>query len=161
MNKLIERNLIESGYKASVIISGGGSSFISNILKFPGASEFVVDAQIPYSKEALFECLKNKYPSFCNSYVATEMARIAYDRSVSLIKSKKKSLGIACTSALKTNRKRQGSDRAYASILFEKTQYNRFFSIPLISRENQESYLAQELLNYINDCLENYNASIN
>ena len=64
MNKLIERNLIGSGYKASVIISGGGSSFISNILKFPGASEFVVDAQIPYSKEALFECLKNKYPSF-------------------------------------------------------------------------------------------------
>ena len=78
-----------------------------------------------------------------------------------MIKSKKKSLGIACTSALKTNRKRRGSDRAYASILFEKTQYNRFFSIPLISRENQESYLAQELLNYINDCLENYNASIN
>ena len=56
MNKLIERNLVECGYKASVIISGGGSSFISNILKFPGASEFVVDAKIPYSKEALFKC---------------------------------------------------------------------------------------------------------
>ena len=45
MNKLIERNLVECGYKASVIISGGGSSFISNILKFPGSSEFIVDAQ--------------------------------------------------------------------------------------------------------------------
>jgi len=42
-----------SGRKASLAITGGGSGAIAELLRIPGGSRLLVEAQVPYDESAL------------------------------------------------------------------------------------------------------------
>ena len=52
-DNLILKEIINLNYKASLVIAGGGTSTISSLLLIPGASNFILEAHIPYSKKSL------------------------------------------------------------------------------------------------------------
>ena len=124
-DSLIE-TIQSSGFKAVIVVTGGGSGAVHALLSHPGASRFVLEAQIPYSPEALFDYLGEKLGQACSSEAASTLAQHAFERALIFSLSSKASfpiLGIACTSALKTNRERRGDDRAFVCIKSRKKEF--------------------------------------
>jgi len=149
-------NLIEaiqsSGYKAAIVVSGGGSGAVHALLSHPGASRFMLEAQIPYSPEAMFDYLGEKLDQFCSAEAAATMAERAFERALVFSLSSKAGfpiLGIACTAALQTNRERKGSDHAFACIKSRKGEIVRELELPASSRIEQEEAVGKALLSMV------------
>lgn len=102
----------------AMVVAGGGSAAISAILRQPGASRVVLDAQIPYSRESLGKYLGQLPASLCSAETARLLAWRAWSRAWQLAQTDQKSicLGLACTAALATQPPRRGSDRAHLAI---------------------------------------------
>jgi nicotinamide mononucleotide (NMN) deamidase PncC len=153
-------NLIEtiqsSGFKAVVVVTGGGFGAVHALLSHPGASRFVFEVQVPYSSEAMFDYLGENLDQACSSEAATTLAQRAFERALIFSLSGKVSspiLGIACTSALQTNRERKGEDRAFVCIKSRKKEFSRKLAIPSGSRAEQEAILSDAFLNLIAEAL--------
>lgn len=156
----VSDNLIEaihsSGYKASIVATGGGSGAVHALLSHPGASRFVFEAQIPYSPEAMFDYLGEKLDSFCSDKAAVTLASRAFERALVFSLSSKTGnpiLGISCTAALQTNRERKGSDRAFVCIKSRKETVVRELVVPDGSRLEQEAAVSKALLECLAECL--------
>ena len=137
----IER-ILDSGYKAVLVTTGGGSSTLNALLTMPGASRFVVDAQIPYSPEALSTYLGEEVEQSCSPLTAQKLAQAALKPQATGLKS----ISISCAAALQTDRERRGADRAFICIKTEQVEklYSLYFS--KTSREEQEALLSDWLL---------------
>lgn len=141
-----------SGYKAAIVVSGGGIGAVNALLLHPGASRFILEAQVPYSPEAMFDYLGEKMPQFCCAEAAATMAGRAFERALIFSLSDHAQdpiVGIACTAALQTNRKRKGSDRAFISLKSRKAELVREVKLPQGSRSEQDAALSREFLNFI------------
>ena len=77
----ILNEIINLNYKASLVITGGGSSTISSLLLIPGASNFILEAHIPYSKKSLERYLDCEVKTTCNTIVSIQLARTAKKKS--------------------------------------------------------------------------------
>lgn len=155
-NSLIE-NILGSGHKAALIISGGGSGAVHALLSHPGASRFVLESQIPYSPPAMFDYLGEKLDGFCSEVAAQTMAERAYERALIFTLTdgtKPPILGIACTAALQTTRERKGSDRAFFCIKSRKRETGCKLELEPVSRAEQEEIVSTAFLNFIADFLE-------
>ena len=75
---IIER-ILDSGYKAVLVIIGGGSTALNALLTTSGASRFVVEAQIPYSPEALSAYLGENPEQSVSPATARALARRAFE----------------------------------------------------------------------------------
>jgi len=139
----IER-ILDSGCKAVLVTTGGGSSALNALLTTPGASRFVADAHIPYSPEALERFLSEKPEQSVSLSTARALAEKAFNAgqagSLSCI------MGVACTAALQTDRERRGVDRAF--ICIKTKQVKRLYALHFskTSREEQEALLSDWLL---------------
>ena len=149
-------NLIEgiqgSGHKAALIVSGGGSGAVHALLSHPGASRFMLEAQIPYSPPAMFDYLGEKLDGFCSETAAQTMAERAYERALIFTLSDgvaQPILGIACTAALQTTRERKGPDRAFFCIKSRKREVAHKLELVPGSRAEQEEVVSKALLNFI------------
>ena len=109
--QLIE-SIQSSGFKACIVISGGGSGAVHAVLGQPGASRFVLDVQIPYCREAMNEYLGEIPESYCSEQTAQLMAETAFDHASRF---SDRPLGIACTAVLATTEARSDPDRAFIS----------------------------------------------
>lgn len=141
-----------SGYKAAIVVSGGGSGAVHELLSHPGASRFVLEAQVPYSPEAMFDYLGEKLDSSCSSAAASTMAARAFERALIFSLSSKSTfpiLGISCTAALQTNRERKGSDRAFLCIKSRREEVARTLELASGSRSDQEETLSAAVLEMI------------
>lgn len=136
------KRILDSGHKAVLVTTGGGSTALNALLTTPGASRFVSDAQIPYSPDALERFLGEEVEQSCSPKTAVALARAAFKFQVSGFKF----LSVSCTAALPTNRKRRGEDRAFICIKTGQTEtlYSLHFS--RTSREEQEVFLSEWLL---------------
>lgn len=152
-NQKIINELIKSNYKAVFVITGGGVSALSSILKTPGASAFVLECQIPYSKDALNSFLEESLDKTCTPQVSNQLALKAYHRAQNYSHESDLVMGIACTAALQTNRIRKGKDCAHLSLYFKNHSFSRCINLSHDSRENQEDILCYTLLNYIKECI--------
>jgi nicotinamide mononucleotide (NMN) deamidase PncC len=155
-NSLIE-GIQGSGHKAAFVVSGGGSGAVHALLSHPGASRFVLEAQIPYSSPAMFDYLGEKLDGFCSEVAVQTMAERAYERAlIFTLPSGDESpiLGIACTAALQTNRKRKGADRVFFCIKSRKREVIRTLELEPGSRDEQEEIVSAALLNFIAEFLE-------
>ena len=153
-------NLIEGiqacGHKAALIVSGGGSGALHALLSHPGASRFVLEAQIPYSSAAMFDYLGEKLDGYCSESAAQTMAERAYERALIFTltdAAKPLILGIACTAALQTTRERKGSDRAFFCIKSKAREAVRALEVGPGSRAEQEAFVSTALLTFIGDFL--------
>ena len=120
----IKEILINQNIKLAVSITGGGTSFIPKLLALGGMSSVLLDAQVPYSQEAVCkyvgEEIKEKFNSFI---VAEKMAKAAFVKCKELHGDDPKatSIGMAVTASLSYPGQREGRENSIYICLFDGT----------------------------------------
>src|SRR5260221_11672112 len=74
-----------SGRKAALAITGGGSGAVGELLRVPGGSRLLIEAQIPYDALALAAFLGFAPAQACSSDTAIAMAQSALARAARLM----------------------------------------------------------------------------
>ena len=107
-----------SGRKAALAITGGGSGAIGELLRVPGGSRLLVEAQVPYDALALASFLGFAPAQACSADSAIAMARSVRARAARLVPAGTDLVGLGATAALVSDRPRKGEHRfhiAFAS----------------------------------------------
>jgi nicotinamide mononucleotide (NMN) deamidase PncC len=107
-----------SGRKAALAITGGGSGAVGELLRVPGGSRLLIEAQVPYDEQALVAFLGFAPAQACSSDTAIAMARTARARAARLAPAGTDLVGLGATAALVSDRPRRGEHRfhiAFAS----------------------------------------------
>jgi hypothetical protein len=107
-----------SGRKAALAITGGGSGAVGELLRVPGGSRLLIEAQVPYDALALATFLGFAPPQACSSDTAIAMARTVRARAAKLVPAGTDLVGLGATAALVSDRPRKGEHRfhiAFAS----------------------------------------------
>ena len=92
-----------------VAVTGGGVHVLAALLATPGASATVLEAQVPYSEQALREFLGAPPQQACSEATARALAMRSFLRARSF----GGDFGFAIAAALATTRERRGRDRAH------------------------------------------------
>src|SRR5579863_10645250 len=105
-----------SGRKAALAITGGGSGAVGELLRVPGGSRLLIEAQIPYDAMALAAFLGFEPAQACSSDTAIAMARTARARAARLMPAGSDLVGLdlvglGATAALASDRPRKGEHR--------------------------------------------------
>jgi hypothetical protein len=100
-----------SGRKAALAITGGGSGAIGELLRVPGGSRLLIEAQVPYDAEALASFLGFAPAQACGADTAIAMAQSARARAAGLMPAGTDPVGLGATAALVSDRPRQGEHR--------------------------------------------------
>src|SRR5437764_3222995 len=100
-----------SGRKAALAITGGGSGAVGELLRVPGGSRLLIEAQIPYDEMALAAFLGFAPAQACSAETATAMARTAQARAAKLVPAGTDLVGLGATAALVSDRPRKGEHR--------------------------------------------------
>src|SRR5260221_13572062 len=74
-----------SGRKAALAITGGGSGAIGELLRVPGGSRLLIEAQVPYDEQALAAFLGFAPAQASSADTAIAMARTARARVTRLV----------------------------------------------------------------------------
>jgi hypothetical protein len=100
-----------SGRKAALAITGGGSGAVGALLRVPGGSRLLIDAQIPYDALALAAFLGFAPAQACSADTAIAMAQSARTRAAKLVPAGADLVGLGATAALVSDRPRKGEHR--------------------------------------------------
>src|SRR5438876_8456976 len=100
-----------SGRKAALAITGGGSGAVAELLRVPGGSRLLIEAQIPYDGLALAAFLGFAPAQACSSDTAIAMAQSARARAARLVPAGTDLVGLGATAALVSDRPRRGEHR--------------------------------------------------
>src|SRR5437764_2045528 len=108
--KLIS-TLHASGRKAALAITGGGSGAVGELLRVPGGSRLLIEAQIPYDALALAAFLGFAPAQGCSAETAIAMAQSARARAAGFAPAGTDLVGMGATAALVSDRPRKGEHR--------------------------------------------------
>lgn len=97
-----------------LVVTGGGSGAISELLTWPGASRTVLEASVPYSEAALKTFLNGSPDRACAPETARSMAMAAFHHARRL--DADASFGLSCTASLVTDRPKRGHHRFHIGI---------------------------------------------
>lgn len=100
-----------SGRKAALAITGGGSGAIGELLRVPGGSRLLIEAQVPYDALALSTFLGFAPAQACSADTAIAMARTVRARAARLVPAGTDLVGLGATAALVSDRPRRGEHR--------------------------------------------------
>jgi hypothetical protein len=100
-----------SGCKAALAITGGGSGAVGELLRVPGGSRLLIEAQVPYDGLALATFLGFAPPQACSHDTAIAMARSIRTRAARLMPPGTDLVGVGATAALVSDRPRKGEHR--------------------------------------------------
>ena len=100
-----------SGRKAALAITGGGSGAVGELLRVPGGSRLLIEAQVPYDALALATFLGFAPAQACSADTAIAMARSARARAARLVPAGTDLVGLGATAALVSDRPRKGEHR--------------------------------------------------
>ena len=100
-----------SGRKAALAITGGGSGAVGELLRVPGGSRLLIEAQVPYDALALGAFLGFAPAQACSSDTAIAMAATARARAARLAPAGADLVGLGATAALVSDRPRKGEHR--------------------------------------------------
>src|SRR5437762_1942717 len=109
-----------SGRKAALAITGGGSGAVGELLRVPGGSRLLIEAQVPYDEQALAAFLGFAPAQACSSDTAIAMAQSARARAARLLPPDTAGgtdlvgpdlVGLGATAALVSDRPRKGEHR--------------------------------------------------
>jgi len=103
--------LHSSGRKAALAITGGGSGAVGELLRVPGGSRLLIEAQVPYDALALATFLGFAPAQACSSDTAIAMAQSARARAARLMPAGTDLVGLGATAALVSDRPRKGEHR--------------------------------------------------
>ena len=100
-----------SGRKAALAITGGGSGAIGELLRIPGGSRLLIEAQVPYDALALAAFLGFAPAQASSAETAIAMARSARARAAKFVSADTDLVGLGATAALVSDRPRRGEHR--------------------------------------------------
>lgn len=100
-----------SGRKAALAITGGGSGAIGELLRIPGGSRLMIEAQVPYDQSALEDLLGFDPAQACSADTAVAMAQAIRARAARLMPANADPVGLGATAALVSDRPRRGEHR--------------------------------------------------
>jgi hypothetical protein len=100
-----------SGRKAGLAITGGGSGAIGELLRVPGGSRLLIEAQVPYDERALAAFLGFAPAQACSADTAIALARAARARAAGFAPAGANLVGLGATAALVSDRPRRGEHR--------------------------------------------------
>src|SRR5258707_13687553 len=105
-----------SGRKAALAITGGGSGAVGELLRVPGGSRLLIEAQVPYDALALAAFLGFAPAQACSSDTAIAMAQTVRARAAGLTPAGTDLVGpdlvgLGATAALVSDRPRKGEHR--------------------------------------------------
>ena len=100
-----------SGRKAALAITGGGSGAVGELLRVPGGSRLLIEAQVPYDAQALATFLGFAPAQACSADTAIAMARSVRARAARLAPAASDLVGLGATAALVSDRPRKGEHR--------------------------------------------------
>jgi hypothetical protein len=100
-----------SGRKAALAITGGGTAAIGELLRIPGGSRLLIEAQVPYDALALEAFLGFAPAQASSGDTAVAMARSARERAARLMPAGTEVVGLGATAALVSDRPRRGEHR--------------------------------------------------
>ena len=149
LNRIVLDKLSFHKFKACFVVTGGGSQSIASLLSIPGASENILEVQIPYSKKALEIYLNQALLTTCNSIISTKLARAAKQRADLICSQKENNIGISCTSALISNRVRKGKNRAHFTLVTNNKLFYKYVIPISLTRSEQEVEISNNLLKFI------------
>lgn len=102
-----------SGRRAVIAITGGGSGAIAELLRVPGGSRTLLEAIVPYDLGSLAEFLGHQPDSACSTDTAIAMARRARRRAAQLCHDDVLLVGVGATASLVSNRPKKGKHRCH------------------------------------------------
>ena len=100
-----------SGRKAALAITGGGSGAVAELLRVPGGSRLLIEAQVPYDALALATFLGFAPAQACSVDTAIAMARSVRARAAKLVPAGTDLVALGATAALVSDRPRKGEHR--------------------------------------------------
>jgi hypothetical protein len=106
-----------SGRKAALAITGGGSGAIGELLRVPGGSRLLIEAQVPYDAQALTAYLGFAPEQASSADTAIAMARSAWARAARLMPADSDVVGLGATAALVSDRPRKGEHRFHIAFV--------------------------------------------
>jgi nicotinamide mononucleotide (NMN) deamidase PncC len=136
-----------------LVVTGGGTAAISELLTVPGASATVLEAVVPYSQRSLESFLGGASDSACGEPTARALAMAAWMRARELVDDEETTtlIGIACTASLASNRPKRGPHRAHLAL--QTADETRSLSITFTkgarSRAEEERLTADFVLNLL------------
>lgn len=115
---------------AMLVITGGGTLALADLLAVPGASRSLLEAVVPYTSAALGAVLGSRPHQFVSVGTAAALARAAYQRAVALhapepaagdrsaesVTRETPLVGLSCTAALRTDRPKRGDHRFHVGV---------------------------------------------
>ena len=104
-----------SGRKAALAITGGGSGAVGELLRIPGGSRLLIEAQVPYDTTALAAFLGFAPAQASSSDTAIAMARSALARAAGFVPAGTDLVGLGATAALVSDRPRRGEHRFHVA----------------------------------------------
>ena len=137
-----------SSLRAVLVVTGGGTQAVADLLAIPGASRTVLEVVVPYSEAALTEFLGASPYQAVSVETAAALAREAYKRAVVLHAAEDPLVGVACTAALATDRLKKGAHRAHigASTAAETRVYSCTLTKGARDRQGEERVVSDLLL---------------
>jgi len=99
-----------------LVVTGGGTQAIADLLAVPGASRTVLEVLVPYSEAALTAFLGVSPRQAVSVEAAAALAQAAYKRAAVLHAAEDPLVGLACTATLATDRPKKGTHRAHIGI---------------------------------------------
>jgi nicotinic acid mononucleotide adenylyltransferase len=112
---LIE-SLARAGSRIVIVSTGGGSAAISHVVSTPGASGVVLEAAIPYAREAVDRLLGGPQETYCSSRAARRLAMAAWQRARALGAAPEQAVGIAVAASLRTRQPKRGDHRVFVAL---------------------------------------------
>jgi hypothetical protein len=121
VRRLIAR-LHASPWQGAVVVTGGGSLVLSDLLQVPGASATVLRAEVPYSAAALAQMLGASPDQAAASATASDIATVAFQQARDLANAGRDRravaslFGLAITASLRTRDPKRGAHRAFVAL---------------------------------------------
>ena len=98
-----------------MIVSGGGTQVIPQLLAQGGASDVILEALVPYAKSAMTEFLGGNPESYCSDSTTRQLAVAGWQRSVKLSNQGRNNVGIAATASLRSRNPKMGQHRVHVA----------------------------------------------
>lgn len=146
----IEQLLKQDPFAPEVVfyITGGGSEALPLLMKHGGASEFMLDAQIPYDPQCVIELLGGYRPDkYCSADTSRMLAVCAYERADKLAE-RQWPLGVGATCKLrKAQYEREGRiHEVHVSVHSDSRTYTHSVTLHKCRTREEEELIAAKLI---------------
>ncbi|WP_406656990.1 hypothetical protein V7O62_00160 [Methanolobus sp. ZRKC2] len=127
-------------------ITGGGSGAIDKILRYGGGSATLLEALVPYDKNALTDFIGREPGNYCSEETAREMAMASFERALKINHKEKGTdtrniigIGVTCKLVTSDNEREGRKHEVYfASQSFLQTTSTRLTLLKKRTREEEE-----------------------